>query len=36
MKRNHETCKECGTALKTARQQARGICASCDRSEVTK
>jgi hypothetical protein len=36
MKNEHETCRQCGTDLKTDRQKARGVCGSCDRERVTK
>jgi len=34
MKREHETCTKCGTTLEGPRQEARGVCGSCNR-EVT-
>jgi anaerobic ribonucleoside-triphosphate reductase len=36
MKREYDTCRNCGVELEGQRQIARGICGSCDRSEVTK
>jgi len=36
MKRTHDTCRECGTALTTDREQARGVCESCKRDRIEK
>lgn len=36
MKQAHETCRNCGAALETSREQSRGVCDDCPRTEVTK
>jgi len=36
MKTDQTTCRYCGTDLKGARQKARGVCGSCDRTRVNK
>lgn len=36
MKREYQTCQKCGTELHGATQKRRGICGSCDRTEVEK
>lgn len=36
MKREHDTCRQCGTTLTTKRERARGVCGSCSRDTVQK
>lgn len=36
MDKRRENCTQCGTALTTDRQQARGVCGSCKRGRVEK
>jgi predicted RNA-binding Zn-ribbon protein involved in translation (DUF1610 family) len=31
-----ETCRQCASRLTTTREQARGVCDDCGRTEITK
>jgi hypothetical protein len=36
MRRQHGTCRKCGSDLIEQRERQRGVCDGCDRTEVQK
>lgn len=36
MNSTRETCKHCGESLEPGREQARGVCDSCERTTLNK